>query len=80
MACYLQSGIQTQRNVWGGGFYENSWRAVLVNNFRKKIHFILHRRGTEFATNLKHLDKEYIYLIDILHMIYCVVKTIYKWI
>ena len=37
MASYLQSGIQTQWNVWDGVFNENSWRAVPVNNFRKRI-------------------------------------------
>ena len=70
MACYLQSGIQTQWNIWDGVFYENSWRAVPVNNFRKKIHLIFHLRGSEFDSDLKHSDKEYIYLtIDILNMI-----------
>ena len=40
---------------------------------------MFHLRGSEFASDLKPSDKDYIYLaIDILHMIYCVVKAIYK--
>ena len=77
MACYLQSGIQFQWNIWDGVFYENSWRAVPVSDFRKKIHL----RGSEFDYNLEHSHKEHIYLtVDIFHMIYCIVKAIYKWI
>ena len=50
-----------------------------LNNFCKKIHLIFHFRGFQFDSDLKHSDKKYIYLtIDILHMIYCVVKVIYK--
>ena len=78
MASYLQIGIQTQWNSWDGAFYENSRRAILVNNFRKKIHLIFHLRSSEFDSDLKHSDKEYIYL----QWIYCicgVVKAIYKW-
>ena len=81
MACYLQSGIQTLWNIRDGVFYENSWRAVHEDNFGKNIHLIFHLRGSEFDSDLKHSGKEYIYLtIDILHMIYRVVKAIYKWI
>ena len=32
-------------------------------------------QGSEFASDLKHLDKEYIYL----KQVYYVVKPIYKW-
>ena len=40
---------------------------------------MFHLRGSEFDFDLKHSDKGYIYLaIDILHMIYYVVKAIYK--
>ena len=60
-------------------FKKNSCRDALLHNFCKKIHLIFHLRGSEFDSDLKHSDKEYIYLtIDILHMIYCVVKVIYK--
>ena len=46
----------------------------------KKIR-VFHLRGSEFDFDLKHSDKKYIYLtIKILHIIYCVVKVIYKWI
>ena len=76
MACYLQSGIQSQSNIWDGIFYKNSWRAILENNFRKKIHLIFHPIGSEIASDLKHSDKEYIYLTtDILRIIYYVVKA-----
>ena len=38
------------------------WAAPL-NNFRKKIHLtIFHLRGSEFDSDLKHSEKEYIYL------------------
>ena len=63
MACYLQSGIQTQWNIGDGIFYKNSWRDVPVNNIRKKIHLIFRLRGSEFDSDLKHSDKEYIYCI-----------------
>ena len=33
-----------------------------MNNFRKKIHLTFHLRGSEFDSDLKHSDKEYIYL------------------
>ena len=69
MACYLQDGV----------FYEKKGRVVAENNFRKKIHLIFHRRGSEFDSDLKDSDKEYIHLaIYVLHMIYCVGKAIYK--
>ena len=77
MACYLQSGIQTQWNIWDGDFYRNNWRAVSMNNFRNKIHLIFYLRGSEFDSDLKHSDKEYIYLTRI-YWIHCVVKAIYK--
>ena len=57
MACYLQSGIQTQWNIWDEVFYENSRRAVRVNNCCKKVHIIFHLRGSEFDPDLKHSDK-----------------------
>ena len=76
-ACFLQSGTQTQWNIWDGVFYKNSLRAVPVNNFRKKIHLTFHLRCSEFDSDLKHSDKDYIYLTtDILNMIYCVVKAL----
>ena len=60
-----------------GVFYGS--RAVPVNNFRKKMHFIFHLRGFAFDSDLKHSGKEYVRLtIDIGHMIFCVVKAIYK--
>ena len=77
MASYLQIGIQTQWNSCDGAFYENSRRAILVNNFRKKIHLIFHLRSSEFDSDLKHSDKEYIYL-QWIYCIYGVVKAIYK--
>ena len=53
-------------------FYENSWRAVPVNNICIKIHLILHLRDSEFNSDLKHSDKEYIYVtMDILHILCC---------
>ena len=68
----MQSGIQTQWNIWDGVFNKNSWRAVPVNNFRKKIHLIFHLRGSEFDSDLKHSGKKYIYLtMDILHILCC---------
>ena len=62
MVSYLQSVIQTQRSIWDGVFYENSWRVLSVNDFRKKIHLMFNVRGSEFDFDLKHSDKEYIYL------------------
>ena len=56
----MQSGIQTQWNIRDGVFYENSLRGVPVNNFHKKIHLIFSLRGSEFDSDLKHSDKEYI--------------------
>ena len=42
---------------------------------------IFTKRSTfDFDSDLKHSNKEYIYLtIVILHMIYCIVKAICKW-
>ena len=60
MTCYLQSSIQSQWNIWDGVFYENSWRGVFVNNFRKKIYLIFYIKGSEFDSDLKHSDKEYL--------------------
>ena len=58
-------------------FYKNSGRAVPMNFFHKKIYLIFLLRGSEFDSDPKHSDKEYIYLImDILHMIYCVIKAL----
>ena len=53
-ACYLQSGIQTQWNIWDGIFYKNSWRTAPLNNFRKKLHLIFYLRGSEFDSDLEH--------------------------
>ena len=36
MACYLQTGIQTQWNIWDGFFHKNSWRNATLNNFLQK--------------------------------------------
>ena len=49
-----------------------------MNFFHKKIHLIFLLRGSEFDSDPKHSDKEYIYLtMDILHMmIYYVVKAL----
>ena len=60
MARYLQSGIQIQWNTEKEIFYENSWRVGPVNNIHKKMHLIFHLRGSEFDSDLKHSDKEYI--------------------
>ena len=49
--------LSGQWNIWDGVFYENSWRAVPVNNFRKKIHLTFHLRGSEFDSDLNHSDK-----------------------
>ena len=52
-----------------------------MNNFCKKIHLIFSLRSSAFDSDLKHSDRVYIYIyltIDILHMINCVVKVIYK--
>ena len=59
-------------------FLQTQFTGRTPEQFRKKIHLIFHLRGSEFDSD-KHSDKEYIYLtIDILHMIYCVVKVTYK--
>ena len=72
MACYLISGPSEAENFTKIVDGPYPWTI-----FAKKIHLILQLRGSEFDSDLKQSDKEYI-TIDIFHMIYCVVKVIYK--
>ena len=45
----------------------------------QKIQFTFHLKSSKFDSDLKHSDKENIYVaIDTLHMIHYAVKLIYK--
>ena len=82
MACYLQSGIQTQLKIWDVVFYENDWRVVPVNNFCKKNHLKFYFRISKFDSDLKHSDKEYIqlniYIYIYIYYIWNIKEVLYK--
>ena len=80
MACYLQSGIQTQLKIWDVVFYENDWRVVPVNNFCKKNHLKFYFRISKFDSDLKHSDKEYIQLNIYIYIYYIwnIKEVLYK--